>query len=316
MVRRCTVGPMTSPVPHPRPVLGRTLVAMVTPMSSEGAVSGPDVDALVDHLLAGGCDGIVVAGTTGEAPTLSLDEMGDLVHRVTTRAKGAARVIAGVGTNDTATSVRGALVAAEAGADGLLVVTPYYSRPQQAGIIAHCRAVADSTDLPVMLYDVPARTGTALTPDTLTRLAEHPRIIAVKDAKGDLFEAMEVMAECSLEYYCGIDELNLPYLAAGAIGVVSVTANVWPDRVAALVNAMSAQDLEDARTVNRGLSPMTRALMRPGPAACTAKASLADAGIIADPSVRLPLVAAGTSSVRVGATSSMSRRASTLVRAT
>ncbi|QBF46027.1 4-hydroxy-tetrahydrodipicolinate synthase [Janibacter limosus] len=284
---------MTSPTNDAAHSLGTHLAAMVTPMTSAGDVSWQDVSRLVDHLVDGGCDGIVVAGTTGEAPTLTLAETVELVRHVKARTMGAARVIAGVGTNVTSTSVIAAAEVEDAGADGLLVVTPYYSRPSQEGIIAHCRAITDATDLPVMLYDVPSRTGTAMTVSTLTRLSSHPQILAVKDAKGDLWEAMEVMGSTGLAYYCGIDQLNLPYLASGAIGLVSVTANVDPGGTSALIQAVAAGHLDEARGIAHALAPLTHALMQPGPAACTAKAALVSAGVIEHPAVRLPLMESG-----------------------
>ncbi|GAB3159948.1 4-hydroxy-tetrahydrodipicolinate synthase [Amycolatopsis stemonae] len=274
---------------------GANLVAMVTPMEPGGAISTRGVAGLVDHLLATGCDGLVVGGTTGESPTLTEPESAELVRDVAARVSGRARVIAGVGTYDTAASVRRARAAEAAGAEALLVVCPYYSRPTQAGVIAHCVAVADATDLPVMLYDVPARAGVALEAPTLIELAGHPRIRAVKDAKGDLFEAMTVMASTSLAYYCGIDELNLPYLACGAAGVVSVVANVAADRTADLITAVRRGDLESARTLNDALLPLVETVMRAGPGTTAAKAALAGLGVIPHASVRLPLVeAAGT----------------------
>jgi 4-hydroxy-tetrahydrodipicolinate synthase len=269
---------------------GTNLVAMVTPMRPGGTLSEPGLANLVEHLLATGCDGLVVGGTTGESPTLTEPEAAGLVRSVVARAGSRARVIAGVGTYDTAASVRRAREAEAAGADGLLLVCPYYSRPTQAGVIAHCLAVADATELPVMLYDVPARAGIAMTPETLVELAAHPRIRAVKDAKGDLFEAMTVMTRTSLAYYCGIDELNLPYLACGAAGVVSVVANVAADRTAGLIDAVRRGDLESARAINQSLIPLVEAIMRAGPGAVTAKAALAELGVIPHATVRLPLV--------------------------
>ena len=201
---------------------------MVTPMHADGTISEPGLASLVGHLLATGCDGIVVGGTTGESPTLTKAEAARVVRAVAARSGKQARVIAGIGTYDTAASIHRAREAEAAGADALLLVCPYYSRPSQAGVVAHCAAVADATGLPVMLYDVPARAGIALEASTLAELAGHPRIRAVKDAKGDLFEAMSVMARTSLAYYCGIDELNLPYLACGATGVVSVVGMSSP----------------------------------------------------------------------------------------
>ena len=277
-------------VTSPEQLFGSNTVAMVTPMTPDGAICETGVADLVEHLLATGCDGIVVGGTTGESPTLSDAEAAGLVRAVATRANGRARITAGVGTYDTAVSVERARVAEAAGADALLLVCPYYSRPTQAGVVAHCTAVADATDLPVMLYDVPARTGTAMAEATLVELAGHPRIRAVKDAKGDLFEAMSVMARTSLAYYCGIDELNLPYLACGATGVVSVVGNLVADRNADLIAAVRRGDLDAARAVQRSLLPLVDAVMRTSSGAVMAKAALAELGVIPHASVRLPLL--------------------------
>jgi 4-hydroxy-tetrahydrodipicolinate synthase len=283
--------------PFAEQLFGSNVVAMVTPMEIDGSVSASGTESLVEHLLATGCDGIVVAGTTGESPTLTDAETVWLVRTVSTQASGRARVIAGVGTYDTATSIRRAQQAETAGADGLLLVCPYYSRPTQAGVIAHCVAVAEATDLPVMLYDVPARTGTELAETTLVQLAAHPRIRAVKDAKGDLFEAMNVMAQTSLAYYCGIDELNLPYLACGAAGVVSAVGNVAADRIAELIRAVRIADLEAARGIQSCLLPLTGAIMRDSQGAVMAKAALADLGVIPHATVRLPLLESSAADV-------------------
>jgi 4-hydroxy-tetrahydrodipicolinate synthase len=281
---------MTDPRMPAELVFGTNLVAMVSPMESDGTVSETGVAQLVEHLLATECDGIVVGGTTGESPTLTDTEAVQLVRLVATQAKGRARVIAGVGTYATAASIRRARDAEAAGADGLLAVCPYYSRPTQAGIAAHFLAIADATELPLMLYDVPARTGTAIEKITLMELAAHPRIRAVKDAKGDLFEAMTVMAQTSLAYYCGIDELNLPYLACGATGVVSVVGNVAAARIADLIRAVRSENLDAARAIQGSLLPLTDAIMRASPGAIMAKAALAELGIIPHPTVRLPLL--------------------------
>ncbi|WBQ02257.1 4-hydroxy-tetrahydrodipicolinate synthase [Kribbella sp. CA-293567] len=271
-------------------LFGTNLAAMVTPMNPDGTLSEPGLTSLVTHLLGTGCDGIVVAGTTGESPTLTDAETTHLVQTVATQAAGRARVIAGIGTYDTAATVRRARDAETAGADALLLVTPYYSRPTQPGIIAHCFAVADSTALPVMLYDVPARTGVAMAATTLTELANHPNIRAVKDAKGDLFEAMTVMAESPLAYYCGIDELNLPYLTAGATGLVSVIGNLVADHNAALIQAVRTSDLPTAQAIQRSLISLTAALMGTSQGASTTKAVLAELGIIPHATARLPLL--------------------------
>ncbi|CAM3587608.1 4-hydroxy-tetrahydrodipicolinate synthase [Kibdelosporangium persicum] len=271
-------------------LFGANLVAMVTPMNPDGTISEPGLANLMDHLLATGCDGIVVAGTTGESPTLTDDETVQSVRAVAAQAKSQARVTVGVGTYDTAASVRRAREAEAAGADALLLVCPYYSKPTQAGLIAHCVAVADATELPVMLYDVPARTGMAMEAATLTELAGHPRIRAVKDAKGNLFEAMSLMARTSLAYYCGIDELNLAYLACGATGVVSVVGNVVADRNAELIRAVRDSDLGSAKAIQESLLRLMDAIMHTSQGAIMAKAALAELGIIPHATVRLPLV--------------------------
>lgn len=273
-------------------LFGANLVAMVTPMLPDGRVSWDGVTRLADHLLAGGCDGLVVAGTTGESPTLTPAETSELIAAIAHQAHGRAPVVAGVGSNDTAHSTDQARRAAEAGADALLLVSPYYSRPTQAGVIAHCLAVAEATTLPVMLYDVPHRTGTPFTAATLTELARHPNVKAVKDAKGDLFEAVTVMAETDLAYYCGIDELSLPYLAAGACGVVSVVGNVAADKNADLIRAVRQGDLARARAIQRSLVPLADAIMRTSQGAIMAKAALTETGILGHATVRLPLVEA------------------------
>ncbi|MGQ7352981.1 4-hydroxy-tetrahydrodipicolinate synthase [Quadrisphaera oryzae] len=271
---------------------GRNLVAMVTPMLPGGAIDEASTAALVEHLVAAGCDGVVVGGTTGEAPTLRPDEHDALVGLVSSITAGRARVIAGVGTPDTAATVGRAHGLREVGADALLLVCPYYSRPSQAGIAAHCRAVADAADLPVMLYDVPARTGTTLERSTLVELAAHPRILGIKDARGDLHEAMAVMASTSLAYYCGIDELNLAYLACGATGVLSVTGNVVADRNAALIADVRAGRLPAARRSAAAQVALAEALLRTSPPAVMAKAALVAAGVIAHAAVRSPMVEA------------------------
>jgi 4-hydroxy-tetrahydrodipicolinate synthase len=269
---------------------GRVLTAMVTPMSADGEVDDKGTDALVDHLLATGHDGLVVNGTTGESSTLTDDESIDMVRRVAQRAGDAAAVVAGVGSNDTRHAVHMAGRAAEAGADALLLVTPYYNKPTQAGVIAHCRAVADTTDLPVMLYDIPARTGIPFTTDTLIALAEHPRIVAVKDAKGDLWGSTKVMAATDLLWFSGADELNLALLAQGAHGVVSVVGHVAGEQYAAMVAAVDRGDLAEARRIHTSLIPVVEALMNTSQGAIMAKAALVELGVIESAAVRLPLV--------------------------
>jgi len=269
---------------------GRVLTAMVTPMSPGGEVDDKGTEALVDHLLDAGHDGIVVNGTTGESSTLTDDESIQLVLRVKERAGSRASVVAGVGSNDTRHAVEMAGRAAQAGADALLLVSPYYNKPTQAGLVAHCRAVADATDLPVMLYDIPARTGIPFDTDTLVTLAEHPNIVAVKDAKGDLWASTHVMAATDLLWFSGDDALNLPLLALGATGVVSVVGHVAGAHYAAMVAAVEGGDMAQARAIHASLVPVVDALMTTSQGAIMAKAALVELGVIESAAVRLPLV--------------------------
>ena len=195
---------------------GRVLTAMVTPFDAEGALDLKRAEELAAHLVELGNDGLVVNGTTGEGPTTSDEEKSELVRAVVAAVGERATVVAGAGTYDTAHSVRLARAAEHAGAHGLLVVTPYYSRPPQEGLRRHFTAVADATGLPVMLYDIPPRSVVAIELDTLQRLAEHPRIVAVKDARGDLPHGVKALASTGLAYYSGDDPMNLPWLAVGA----------------------------------------------------------------------------------------------------
>ena len=203
-----------------------------------------------------------------------------MVRRVKERVGDRARVVAGVGSNDTRHAVDMAGRAADVGADALLLVTPYYNKPTQAGVIAHCRAVADATDLPVMLYDIPARTGIPFTTETLVALAEHPWIRAVKDAKGDLWASTHVMAATDLLWFSGADELNLPLLAIGATGVVSVVGHVAGEQYAAMVAAVDRGDLAEARRIHSSLIPVVDALMSTSQGAIMAKAALVELGVI------------------------------------
>lgn len=271
-------------------LFGRCLVAMVSPMNPGGSLAEADARALADHLVETGCDGIVVNGTTGESATLTADESMGLVEIVLDQVGDRARVIAGVGSNDTSHAVAMAQRAKDAGAHGVLLVAPYYNKPTQRGLLAHCRTVADATDLPMMLYDIPGRTGIPFTTPTLIELASHPNIKAVKDAKGDLWGATQVMAATDLAWYCGADELNLPYLAIGASGIVSVVGHVAARPYRAMIDAVEAGDLERARDVHRSLVPLVEAIMNTSQGAIMAKAALAETGVIGSASVRLPYV--------------------------
>ncbi len=269
---------------------GAVLTAMATPFDADGALDLDGVAALATHLVDTGNDGLVVNGTTGECPTTT-DAEQDVVLRAVLDAVGdRAHVLSGVGTNDTAHTVQLAREAEKAGAHGLLVVTPYYSKPPQEGLFHHFRVVADSTDLPVMLYDIPGRSGVPIHSETLLRLAAHDRIVAVKDAKDDLFSSAEVMAATDLAYYSGTDELNFAHLCQGAAGTVSVVGHAATSHYAEMVRCVDAGDLAGAAAVHRGLLPVVRAVMRTTQGAITAKAVAQIQGVISHRTVRLPLV--------------------------
>lgn len=286
-----TLAAATSGAPASAP-FGRVLTAMVTPLQDDGGLDLDATAALAEKLVDDGCDGLVVGGTTGESPTIS-DAEKDTVLRTVLEAVGSrAHVVAGVGTYDTRHTSELAQAAEKAGAHGLLVVTPYYSKPPQEGLYQHFIAVASATDLPLMVYDVPARTGVAIQTATMIRLAEHDRIIAVKDAKGDVFASSEVMDRTNLAYYSGEDALNLALLCHGAVGVVSVVAHVAASEYAQMVRAVDSGDLARALGVHRRLIPAVRGIMTRTQGAIMAKAAVQMLGIIEHRTVRSPLVPA------------------------
>jgi 4-hydroxy-tetrahydrodipicolinate synthase len=276
-----------SPSGAPGRPFGRVLVAMVTPFTASGALDLNAAQALATHLVESGCDGLVVSGTTGESPTTTDTEKSDLIRAVVEAVGDRATIVAGAGTYDTAHSVHLARDAEKAGAHGLLLVTPYYSRPPQSGLIAHFTTIADAAGLPVMLYDIPPRTVVPIEVDTLCRLAEHPRIVAVKDAKGDLRAGVETMARTGLAYYCGDDAVNLPWVSVGAVGFVSVIGHVVAGRLRAMLDAYEAGDVRTAREINAGLLPVLRAFGRCG-GVIFSKAALGLTGVPVGPP-RLPL---------------------------
>jgi 4-hydroxy-tetrahydrodipicolinate synthase len=270
---------------------GRLLTAMVTPMADDGSVDFEAAAALAAHLVTHGHDGIVLNGTTGEAPTTHAEEKAELIRAVVD-AVGGAVVVAGAGSNDTQHAVRMAEQAADAGAQGLLVVSPYYSRPSQEGIFRHTAAVADATDLPVMLYDVPGRTVVRYAPDTLRRLAEHPRVVAVKDATGDVQSALRTIAETGLAYYSGDDGLLLPFLAAGAVGLVSMAGHLVGDTLAQVIREFEAGDHDAARGTFVSVLPAIDLICGSGNGALRSKLTLALLGLIPTATMRLPQAAA------------------------
>ncbi len=271
-----------------RAPFGRVLTAMVTPFRPDGGVDLDGVQTLATHLVDAGNDGLVVSGTTGESPTTT-DAEKDAVLRAVLEAVGdRAHVIAGAGTNDTRHSLELAQAAEKAGAHAVLAVTPYYNKPPQEGLVQHFRAIADAVGLPVVLYDIPHRAGVPIETATLLRLAEHPRIVAVKDAKADLPGASQVIARSNLVYYSGDDVLTLPLLSVGAVGVVGVATHVAAPRIRAMVEAYVAGDVSRARDLHHELLPVFTGLFRTQGAILT-KAALHHLGLPAGP-MRLPLV--------------------------
>ncbi len=234
------------------PPFGRLLTAMVTPFDSDGELDLPTARALAAHLVDDlGHDGLVVNGTTGEAPTTTDAEKAALVTAVVDEVGDRARIVAGVGTNDTRHTVELARQAADAGAHGLLVVAPYYSKPPQSGLLVHFRTVADATDLPVVIYDIPKRAGIPVETDTLLALARHPRIVAVKDAKGNIVESARVIRDSGLAYYSGDDAYTLPLLAVGGTGVVGTSTHFTGGLVRRLLDAWFAGDEQEALAIHR-----------------------------------------------------------------
>ncbi|MFL0287634.1 4-hydroxy-tetrahydrodipicolinate synthase [Mycobacterium sp. SMC-21] len=244
--------------------LGTVLTAMVTPFGPDGSLDLAGAKKVAKYLVDKGCDGLVVSGTTGESPTTTDDEKIALLEAVLEEVGDRARIIAGAGSYDTAHSVHLAKASAAAGAHGLLVVTPYYSKPPQAGLVAHFTAVADATDLPVVLYDIPPRSAVPIEWDTIRTLSAHPNIVAVKDAKGDLNGGAQMMAETGLAYYSGDDTLNLPWLAMGATGFISVWGHVAAGQLRDMLSAFNSGDIATARKIHVGLYSLGEAQNRLG----------------------------------------------------
>src|ERR1700733_6935436 len=257
----------------PKP-FGSLLTAMVTPMADDGSVDFAAAASLALHLVAHGHDGLVLNGTTGEAPTTHAGEKAELIATVVDAVGDRALVVAGAGSNDTQHAVRMAEQAADAGADGLLVVSPYYSRPSQEGIYQHTVAVADATDLPVMLYDVPGRTVVRYSPETLRRLAAHPQVVAVKDATGDVQGALRVIAETGLAYYSGDDGLLLPFLAVGAVGLVSMAGHLIGEQLVGVIHEFERGDTDKARAAFVAVLPVIDLICGSGNGALRAKLTL------------------------------------------
>ncbi|MDX2695567.1 4-hydroxy-tetrahydrodipicolinate synthase [Streptomyces ipomoeae] len=277
---------MTTPRPAP---FGRALCAMITPFTETGELDLDGAQRLADRLVVEGCDGLVLSGTTGESPTTTDAEKAELIRAVRAAVGGRATIVAGVGTADTRHTVELALAAEKAGADGLLAVTPYYSRPPQDAVEAHFRELADACGLPVVLYDIPGRTGTRIEPETMIRLAAHPRIVAVKDCAYDLLGTQKVLAQTELAYYTGCDEYVLALYAIGGAGYIGTVANVVPRQFRSVIDAFDAGDTAEAARLQRRAIRLTELMMSSGlPGTVTAKALLGRLGLPSGP-VRAPL---------------------------
>ncbi|WP_344781106.1 4-hydroxy-tetrahydrodipicolinate synthase [Microbacterium kribbense] len=269
---------------------GQVMVALVTPMTADGEVDWPAVAKHMDDVIGAGADSILVTGTTGETSTLTDPEKIKLVEVGKEVAAGRAKIITGGGSNETAHAIQLYQDSAKAGADGILVVTPYYNKPTQAGILTHFRMVADATDLPMMLYDIPGRTGVPIAYETILRLAKHPNILAIKDAKGNFSEVSRVLNQTDLMYFSGDDANVLPHLAIGATGLVGVTANIAAQPYRTIIDAVNRGDLKAATAAHQKLEPLVRAVMTHVPGTVAAKYILHGLGRIGSPRVRLPLV--------------------------
>lgn len=277
---------MTSDARRP---FGRLLTAMVTPLRPDGTLDLDGAGRLANYLVEEQRnDALVINGTTGEAPTTTDAEKEALLRAVVEAVGDRARVVAGVGTNDTRHTIELARGAEKAGAHGLLVVTPYYNKPPQAGLIRHFTAVADATGLPALLYDIPHRTGTAIATDTLCRLAAHERIVGVKDAKGNLAETAWVLRRTDLAYYSGEDALTLPLLAVGGVGVVGTSTHLTGAGTRQMIEAYEAGRVDEATRIHRELLPLFTGIFRTQ-GTILVKAAMNARGLPSGP-VRPPLV--------------------------
>ncbi|MCD4549634.1 4-hydroxy-tetrahydrodipicolinate synthase [Schaalia sp. lx-260] len=274
----------------PARIFGSLAPALVTPFHKDGSIDVDSAVALAVRLVEDGCDSLVLSGTTGESPTTHQPEKNELTRAIVEAIHDRARIICGAGSNDTAHAVRIAEGAQESGAHGLLVVSPYYNRPSQRGLCAHVQAIAESSDLPIMLYDIPGRTGLAFSDDTLDILAAHPRIVAVKDATGNVEQGVERCHRTGLEYYSGDDALNFAWMTGGASGFISVVAHVAARQYRQMIDLLDADQVWEARELSHSLRPLVAAIMGSGQGAVLIKWALYMQGIISTPTVRLPLV--------------------------
>ena len=267
---------------------GRLITAMITPFAKDGSIDWDGVATLATHLADHGHDAIAVNGTTGEAPTTKSSEKLEIIKVVKSTVGSRVKVLSGAGDNETSYTVEQAKRSADAGADGLLIVAPYYNKPPQAGIEAHFKAVASATDLPIMMYDIPGRTGVEIESDTIVRLFDLPNIVALKDAKGNLAATSDVIARCGIPVYSGDDILNLPFLSIGAVGFVSVCGHTVGSELKAMLDAWFAGDTARALEIHQKLIPVFKGTFKTQGAILT-KAAMNLMGLPGG-TTRLPLV--------------------------
>ncbi len=267
---------------------GRLITAMITPFAKDGSIDWDGIATLATHLADHGHDAIAVNGTTGEAPTTKSSEKLEIIKVVKSTVGSRVKVLSGAGDNETSYTVEQAKRSADAGADGLLIVTPYYNKPPQAGIEAHFKAVASATDLPIMMYDIPGRTGVEIESDTIVRLFEIPNIVALKDAKGNLAATSDVIARCGIPVYSGDDILNLPFLSIGAVGFVSVCGHTVGSELREMLDAWFAGDIARALEIHQKLIPVFKGTFKTQGAILT-KAAMNLMGLPGG-TTRLPLV--------------------------
>jgi 4-hydroxy-tetrahydrodipicolinate synthase len=265
-----------------------SITALVTPFRG-GQVDLEALDRLVDRQIAAGTDWLAVCGTTGEAPTLSDDEQEKILSRVLTRTSGRCPVMMGTGTYDTATTIARTRRAGEGGAQAALIVTPYYNRPSQLGLFQHFAAVARESAIPIVLYNVPARTGVHLANDTVVRLRkEFSNVIALKDASNSTEHVTDLLSRSDITVLCGDDSLTLPMMSLGAVGVISVLSNLLPQLMKSMVTAAASGDLQSARGYHRKVQDLAQQLARSGPNPVPIKTAMALCGLLHE-EFRLPL---------------------------
>ncbi|MBQ4870326.1 4-hydroxy-tetrahydrodipicolinate synthase [Priestia megaterium] len=269
---------------------GQVLTAMVTPFDHNGEIDFKATEALVEYLIANGTDGLVVAGTTGESPTLTTEEKIELFKCVVEAAAGRVPVIAGTGSNNTQASISLTKLAEETGVDGIMLVAPYYNKPSQEGLYQHFKTIAESTSLPVMLYNIPGRSIVNISVETIVRLSEIPNVVSIKEASGDLDAMAEIISKTPSDFtlYSGDDGLTIPVLAIGGAGVVSVASHIIGNDMQKMINAFKNGDVQNAAATHRNLLPIMRALfIAPSPSPVKAALNLIGTHV---GGVRLPMV--------------------------